>query len=190
MKLNIHLVSHPIIQSLSSIVINKPSSSSIINHTLKQLGFLVVYESVRDWVKVYKLTIRQKSRTKTITIIDPKESYIIISDEIRCLNFFQEAQLILPECELKLINNKNSNEKDNQKGQWPEINQYSKIIIINYNLESKYVLNILDTLNRDQEINTHQVRLACIKCLTSQLTAISNQYDKLNIYTTKIISNS
>lgn len=189
MKLNIHLVSHPIIQSLSSITINKPFSPNIINHTLKQLGFFIAYESIRDWVKVYTLTIRQTGRTKTITIIDPKESYTIISNEIRCLNFFQDIQLLLPKCEFELIGRKHNHKKEDQTTEWPKINQYSKIIIINYDLESEYTLNILRELNCNQEINTDQIRLTCIKCSTNQLITISKQYSKLNIYTTKITNN-
>ena len=189
MKLNIHLVSHPIIQSLSSIATNKPFPSNIVNYTLKQLGLLVTYETIRNWLKTYTLTIRQTNYKKTITIPDPKESYIIIFNQIHCLNLFQDIHLLLPKCELKLINNENIHIDNSQSITWPDINSHSKIIIINYDLELEYVLSVLCKLTCDQQININQIRLTCITCKTSQLVIIGNKYNKLNIYTTKIINN-
>ncbi len=51
MKLNIYTISHPITQFLSSTVQNTQLQSDIQNHTWKQLGQFLIYETIRNWIK-------------------------------------------------------------------------------------------------------------------------------------------
>ena len=187
MKLNIHIISHPIIQNLSSIIINQTSKSNINNNlSLKQLGLFLLYETIRNWIKTYKLTIQQISHKKEITIADPKESFIIISNTLKYLSLIQDTQFILPNSDLRLIED---NIHHKNSFELPEINLNTKIIIITDKIKPKYILNLLNYFLYKKNIQIYQIRLICIQCKTDQLIEISKKHKQLNIYTTKIINN-
>lgn len=185
MKLNIHLMSHPVIQHLSSTIIDKQLNSYNTYQILRQLGLLITYETIRNWLRTYKLTIKQIKQEKEIIIIDPKESYIVIFNNIESLSLLQEMQLLIPKIQLELIYNYDIINKN----RLIKIDSYTKIIIINNKIEVGYLVNLLDYLTKNNNVKTNQIRLTCIECETNQLIAISKEYAELNIYTTKIINN-
>lgn len=189
MKLNIHILSHPIIQSLSNTIIIKQLTSNLINQRLKELGLFIIYETTRNWLKIYNLKIKQITQEKEISIIDPKESYMIIFNNLKHLSLFQETQILLPKVTLKLIDNHDLNIKNKVLIKIPEINLSTKIIITCYEIEIEYINNLLNYLTKENNININQIRLTCIQCTTDQLVILSKKHAKLNIYTTKIIKN-
>ena len=182
MKLNIHIISHPIIQNLSSITTNQTVPSNINNLALKQLGLLILYEAIRNWIKTYRLTIKQINHRKEITIIDPKESFTIVSNVFKYLSLIQDIQFILPNSNFKLI-------EENNLNHLVEINRNTKIIIVTYKIKLQYILDLLDYFLHKKNIQIHKIRLVCIKCETNQLIEISKKYNKLDIYTTQLINN-
>lgn len=187
MKLNIHLISHPLIQNLSSIVKNKVLPSNITNQALKYLGLFTIYETFRRWIKVYRLTIKQIQYKKEIVITDPKESYTIIFNDLYYLSMFQEIQLLLPKINLRLIESNEVSTINNNLSLSKHINLSTKIIIVNYKIDTYYVQYLIDHFINKKNININQIYLICIICHTNQLTQLSKQYDNLNIYTTQII---
>jgi len=190
MKLNIHLMSHPVIQHLSNTIIDKKFKSDNTYQTLRQLGLLITYETIRNWVRTYKLTIKQIEKEKEVVIIDPKESYLIILNDLESLSLLQEIQLLIPKIKLELIYKYDIGEKNQYINKLQSVDSYTKIIMINHKIEVGYVINLLDYLTNNNNIKTNQIRLTCIECETNQLLAISKKYAELNIYTTKITDNS
>jgi len=190
MKLNIHLMSHPVIQHLSNNITDKNFKSYNNYQILKQLGLLITYETIRNWVKTYKLTIRQIKKDKRIVIIDPKESYLIIVNNLESLSLLQEIRTFTQNIKLELIYQEDMSKKEIYKDKFKNIDSYTKIIMINNKIEVGYVVNLLNYLTKNKNITTSQIRLTCIECETNQLLAISKKYTKLDIYTTKIIDNS
>jgi len=190
MKLNIHLMSHPVIQHLSNTIIDKKFKSDNTYQTLRQLGLLITYETIRNWVRTYKLTIKQIEKEKEVVIIDPKESYLIILNDLESLSLLQEIQLLIPKIKLELIYKYDIGEKNQYINKLQSVDSYTKIIMINHKIEVGYVINLLDYLTKNNNIKTNQIRLTCIECETNQLLAISKKYAELNIYTTKITDNS
>lgn len=187
MKLNIHLVSHPIIQSLSSSITNQEILAARKNHTLKHLGLFLTYEAIRTWIKSYKLAIKQTKGLKEMTLIDPKESFIIVFNSIQYLGFFHEVQELIPKSRLELINaDAINNSKDITIIEPATINSYTKIIIATYQLKSEYILNLVKQMTEKHKISIRRIRVACIVCKTNELIELSQQYSDLNIYTTAI----
>jgi len=184
-------MSHPIIQHLSNTIIEKQSKSYNNNtnnyQKLRQLGLLITYETIRNWLKTYKLIIKQIEKEKEVIIIDPKESYLLILNDLKSLSLLQEIQLLIPKIRLELIYNYDIIKKD--RNRLIEIDSYTKIIMINNKIEVGYVINLLDYLTKYNNIKTKQIRLTCIECETNQLIAISKEYAQMDIYTTKIIKN-
>ena len=184
MKLNIHLISHPLIQNLSSITRNSSPSYNIINQYFKSLGLLIIYETIRTWTKIHKLTIKTIKQERELIIIDPKESYTIIFDNLNYVNMFQDIQSILPNLSLKLIEQKN--ETNNVLLELSP-NIHHKILIISYKMDTNLIQNLLKNLINKYSIKLEQIRFTCIECRTDQLIQISKLYSNLTIYTTKII---
>lgn len=187
MKLNIHIISHPLIQSLSNITKNSVLQSRNTNQATRQLGLFIIYETIRKWIKVYKLTIQQIKKKKDIIIVDPKESYTLIFNDIHLLSMFQEVQLLLPKVHLQLVKENSLNQKNIIL--FNEIDNFKdkKIIIIDYEINLIYIESILSYLLLNKKITLNQIYIACITCATDQLIGISEKYNDLNVYTTKII---
>lgn len=189
MKLNIHLISHPIVESLSSSIRDKTLVNTAKKHALKYVGLFIIYETVRNWLKIYRLTIMQNILRKEITVIDPKESYVIIFNDLNQLSFFNEIQEIVPNSRLKLIEEKEIGENDNTVSKITKLDSHTKIIIAINQLRSKYILSLLEYLMKNHKTKASQIRLACMTCTTNQLINISNIHSNLDIYTTRIVEN-
>lgn len=181
MKLNIHLISHPLTQNLSSISSNISSQYSILNQYLKYLGLFIIYETIRTWTITYKLKIKTNKKKKDFIIIDPKESYTIIFNNLDYISMLQDIQFILPKMDLKLVKHKNKEQLN------LSYNDHHKILILNNKMDVIYVEDLIEKLKYTHNINLNQIRLACIECATAQLIQLSEKYSDLTIYTTKII---
>lgn len=184
MKLNIHIISHPIIQYLSSASKENNIQINIKKQILKQLGLFLSYETIRNWLQTYNLTVQTVNETKNITLINPKESYTIIANKLEDFNLIQELQYLLPKCQFSFIPT-NMTKNINSLCIKKQINNWTKVIIISYSIELEYVKELLQELIK-QKIKIHQIRLSCINCHTDQLIQLSNIYPSLNIYTTEI----
>lgn len=184
MKLNIHLLSHPLIQNLSSATNNSSYSYNILNQYSKYLGLFIIYETIRTWTKIHKLTIKTTKQKKDLIIIDPKESYTIIFNNLNYVNMFQEIQLILPKLDLKLIEQNNNN---NRKQLNFSQDNRQKILIAHYQMDLSYIRDIIDNLHDINNFKLEQIRIACVECKTSQLIQLGEIYSNLTIYTTNIV---
>lgn len=190
MKLNIHLISHPIIRDLS----DKSHALSITPNNnyqaSKYLGMLIIYETIRSLIKTYSLRIKKTSSKKNILLMDPKENYTIIFDSLYNLSLFHEVKFLIPQTTLKLIKHNELKlrilDLDSET-----FNLYTKIIIVNYKFNIDYIKTLIKILINTKSIKLHQVYLACIECETEQLVQISQNeiYKNLQIYTTQIINN-
>lgn len=181
MKLNIHLISHPLIQNLSSISSHISSQYSLLNQYLKYLGLFIIYETIRTWTITYKLKIKTNQTKKEFIIIDPKESYTLIFNDLDYVSMLQEIQFILPKMDLKLIKHKNKEQLN------ISYNTHHKVLIVNNKMNVTYIKHLIENLKYTYNINLNQIRLACIECTTNQLIKLSERYSNLTIYTTKII---
>lgn len=193
MKLNIYTISHPITQLLYSNIQNRNFQSHTQNYTWKQLGLFLIYETTRNWIKIYKLKIKQINTIKEFKILDPKESYLIIANVTIDLGVVQEARDILPKCTISLIDfNKNNSSFliDSNFSYIPEkIDLSTKIIIIKKYIDIEYFFKLMDYLTNVKKINISQIRLICIICEDSKLINISQKYPQLTIFTIQITSN-
>lgn len=190
MKLNIHIISHPIIQNLSHVASDSIATSKT-NQVSKHLGLLIIYETIRNLLKVYKLTIKKITCKKEIVIIDPKESYTLIFNSLHLLTLFQDIQSLLPKVDLQLIKNRELEELNRDEEILKNIHIKTKIIIINNEINLKYLKKLMNSLVNSRKVQLHQIFLTCIRCEATQLIQISKDqfYKDLNIYTTQIIKN-
>lgn len=191
MKLHVHHLSHPLIQNLYNITSELITPNNIIVQANKHLGLFMIYETVRKLVKVYHLSIKQIKSSKEIVLIDPKDSYTIVFNDLKCLSMFQEMQLLLPKINLELIQNHDIESIVRIDSILDGLSPHSKIIIVNYNINIQYIESIINLFTKKNTVKTHKISIICIKCTTAQLLQLSENklYKDLTIYTAKIIQN-
>lgn len=184
MKLNIHIISHPIITYLSNITKHHYLPPNIYKNVSRQLGQFLMYEGFRNWLTTNQITIKKINHYHNITIINNQENHIIITDQYKFSHFFGEIEYIIPISQTILIQ-----PKETIKHQLNTIKNKTKIIIATYKLDIVYVTTIVKYLTNNKQINLHQIRICTIYCENDDLIKIGAKYPHLNIYTTQITKN-
>lgn len=185
MKLNIHVISHPIIKNLSEVIVHHKTHGHTTNHKKRNFGLLIMYEAIRDWLKIYSLHVKQLRSKQPITIIDPKESCVIILNSMQYFNYFCELDNLLPRIQFKLVSTDGISETSKDYA-FNDINQYTKVIIALHQLNSEYVINLTECLIKKSGIRIDQIRLISILCREDELIKLSQTYKRLRIYTSRI----
>lgn len=189
MKLHIHNISHPLIQSLYNIIDESRVPNNTTIQANRHLGLFMIYETIRKLIKVYRLNIKQIRYNKEITLIDPKDSYAIIFNDLKHLNMFQDIQLLLPKVNLEFIKKKEIKLVEEEDSNLEIINLYTKIIIVNYDINIQYIDKLIHLFTKKKKVKAEQISIICIKCTTDQLLQLSENelYKNIKIYTAKII---
>lgn len=192
MRLNIYLVSHPIIQTISAQIIysiDKNHSISYNYHVFEQLHILLIYEVLRKWIKVYKIYIPYLDFIKESYIFDSKESYIIITNLMDCGNILPHINYLLPQVYIQHLNFNNqlmTNINDHYfNSSIIHIIRQKKIILMD-NFLKLSIIKLLDYLIIEKQVQITQIKIICITCTNNILEKIANKYPSINIYTTKI----
>ena len=187
MKLNIQLISHPIIQSLAELIINDKKHVNAQDSIVKNLGLLIIYETIRSWIKIYKLKIKRIKLHEEIVSTDPKESYVIIINDLKYFNYFYEVKNLIPQINFQLIKEDEINEKNIAVSDCVKINQCTKIIIALRKLNAEYVSSLIDHLIKNKNIGSDKINLISIVCTKNQIIKLSQQHSYLSLYTSKIL---
>ena len=192
MRLNIYLISHPIIQKLATDIKNY----IVQNKTLRQkyhifhiLNTLLIYEVVRKWIKPYNAYIPSINSIKELYVFDPRESYLILANLVYYSNILLDIYNLLPRTDVQHINLDPLCVKyiDNTcfKSNCIDEIKNKKIIIIN-NFLTTSIIEILDYLTIEKQISISQVRIICLVCNNTILEKLGERYPLIHIYTTRI----
>lgn len=195
MKLNIYLMSHPIIQKIANDLIHKQNINTYYNHknNYSQLGFLIMYEILRKSLLINRIYIKKVNHTKEICTFSNKKSYLIITDLIKWHQIVNKAVNLFPQVTLQhfsLDKYENSSNNINISNVIKKINnQNTEIFIIELHLINYSIITILDKLILTNNTQSHLIKIVCITCCNNILNKIGKKYPNINIYTTKIITN-
>nr|WCH56222.1 hypothetical protein [Calliblepharis sp.] len=190
MPLNIYIISHPIINKLSTdIIYSEKKDNQLYTHVYNQINFLLIYELLRKWIKIQNLYIKDIDYIKEISIFDPKESYLLFTNLENCCDIINNLKTIIPK--LYLIHTYTNENKENYIKIHPNFNydiKNNKIIIMEKILNNYSIINFIDNLINKYQITSTSIKIICIACNNNILKVINNKYSTLEIYTTKIIS--
>lgn len=189
MKLNIFLVSHPLIKIFTKHLRSNNQyneiNEKIIKSTYKYLGTFLIYEVLRKFLLVKNLYIYKLNYIKEICILDSQQKNYIITDIVTNFDMLIEIEQIFPQTQLQHINLYETNSWENINLQ--DINEKTNIIILDKFMKNDNIVKLIEYLNTIKNINTKYIKLACITCTNKILEKISLEYTDLNIYTTNII---
>nr|YP_009391954.1 uracil phosphoribosyltransferase [Acrosorium ciliolatum]ARW60098.1 uracil phosphoribosyltransferase [Acrosorium ciliolatum] len=181
MPLNIYIISHPIIKLLTNSFINNTIQ---YEYTYKYIGFILIYEILRKYIKIKQIHIKCIYYTQIINILDKSETYYIFTDLVNTYHMITDIKILLPN--IKIIN---FEEKINLslKEKIKNINRNNNILILEMNLNKYSTIELITQLQKEADISLNKITIGCIKCNNDILEKLGIQYPKLNIYTTQII---
>jgi len=186
MKLNILLLSHPLIKIFTkSLKSNNDTNKQSLKSTYKYIGIFFIYEILRKILLTKNIYIYKLDYIKEICMLDNKQINYVISDVVNNFDMLTDIEKIFPQINLQHINFSTSNTWKNIKVK--NINDTTNIIILDKFIKNDNIVKLIEYLHKEEEINTKNIRIACITCTNKILEKISLKYTNLNIYTTNII---
>nr|WCH54830.1 hypothetical protein [Hypnea edeniana] len=192
MTLNIYIISHPIINTLSSQIIYSIQENNKINESVyNEMNFLLIYELLRKWIEVKNIYIKNIDYIKEISIFNPNESYTLFANLEKCYNIIDNLKILIPK--LSIIHtytykDENCNTKICYHYNQEKKLKNSKIIIVEKVLNNNSIINFVNELINQYNIQIASIKIICIACNNKVLELINKKYSNLEIYTTKIIN--
>nr|YP_009773986.1 uracil phosphoribosyltransferase or UMP pyrophosphorylase [Caulacanthus okamurae]QIZ74603.1 uracil phosphoribosyltransferase or UMP pyrophosphorylase [Caulacanthus okamurae] len=194
MQLNVYLISNPIISKLShQIIYSAEKKNNIYIDIQCQLNLFLIYETLKKWIKIENIYIKNIDHIKKKCIFDTQESHLLLTNIQDCSNIISNIKTILPKLYIvhTCIDEKTKqyiNINDDYLGK-DIINtiKKQKIIIIQTLLNNNSIIQLLNYLTLNHKINVNAIKIICTGCTTNILEMISNEYPSLEIYTTQII---
>nr|YP_010199086.1 hypothetical protein LK147_pgp005 [Hydropuntia urvillei]UAD88535.1 hypothetical protein [Hydropuntia urvillei] len=184
MRLNIHIIIHPIIQKLTYKIIYQKSSKNPENiDNEKILGMLILYEILRKWLKINNIYIKKFNVLQEKYFTNHLNKYLIISNIIENYNILSYIDKILPKNNLTHVD---YDKKINLYNCKKELQEH-KIIIFEKYIKNYKMIKMIKYLNENNKIKLANIIIVCLTCSNKVLNYIAQKYPKLNIYTTKII---
>nr|YP_009300444.1 hypothetical protein BI106_gp164 [Campylaephora sungminbooi]AKU47363.1 hypothetical protein [Campylaephora sungminbooi]ALN11810.1 hypothetical protein 198 [Campylaephora sungminbooi] len=188
MKLNIYVISHPIIKILHhNTYENNIIKSAEIQNESKIMLFLI-YEILRKLIDINNVYIHKLNYIQKLSIMNSQQKNYIITNIINNYNLLKEVYDTFPHTH---ISHYNANDNDNYIiDTIKNINDQTNIIIIEKFLVEDQIINLLKYIKNDIKIKEKQITIACITCTHQILEKISQYYKEINLYTTHIIYNN
>nr|YP_009391544.1 uracil phosphoribosyltransferase [Platysiphonia delicata]ARW59688.1 uracil phosphoribosyltransferase [Platysiphonia delicata] len=177
MLLNIYLISHPLIKTLSNSITDFNENKNYNHNKYKYLGLFLFYEMFRKHINIYKIYIKAISNIKQVNLLSSKKDYYIITDLLNTYNVIGEIKSLVPE--IQVLNYKqeikfNKNELSKQ------------IILLEILLDNKKIIDLISLLIEEYNINENDILVACIASKNEVLKKMGEMFPNLKIYTTKI----
>lgn len=186
MQLQIYQISHPLIKLISGRIDTKYISHIDKNQCEKYIGFLVIYEIFRKYILIQNIHIKITEGTKTISIIDSRKKYILLTNISNTYNMLADITSITSNLELYHVEYEN---KDQIKDYIENIHSYNKdidIFIIEKITTNYKVINLLEYLVKEKNISLDHISICNIFSSSTILQEIGKKYPKLKVYTTKV----
>lgn len=188
MQLNIYLIAHPIIQTLSKSIQSKEVDNQFNIYKYRHLGILLIYEVSRKLITMNSLYIKKMNYTKELSLPNNQEQNYICTPLNTTYQIVSDINLLLPQMQIIDTGQDLKSFKNNFKTYTNQVNKTKiKIIILETILYESRVLNLIQYLNAEESIPVNNIHIACIVCYNTVLNLIGLHYSQLKIYTTKII---
>nr|YP_010904169.1 hypothetical protein REQ00_pgp005 [Caulacanthus ustulatus]WCH57420.1 hypothetical protein [Caulacanthus ustulatus] len=193
MQLNVYLISNPIISKLSNqIIYSIEKKNNIYSDIQCQLNLFLIYETLKKWIQIESIYIRNIDHIKKRCIFNTQESYLLLTNIQDCSNIISNIKTILPKLYIVHINETTKqyiNINDNYLGKdIINIIHKQKIIIIQTLLSNHSIIQLLNYLTLDHKINVSAIKIICTGCTANILELIGNEYPSLEIYAAQIIN--
>lgn len=189
MKLNIYIISHPIIKILSHNAYNnhiETINTSNQQENESQIMLFLIYETLRKLIYITNIYINKLDYIKQISMIDYQQKNYIITNIVENFNLLTSIYNKFPQT---YITHYNINETYTNLIKEKDLNNKTNIIIIEKFLVEDNIITLIKHIKNNMKIKEKQITIACITCTNQIIEKISQYYNEINLYTTNIIYN-
>nr|QCI06726.1 hypothetical protein [Gayliella sp.] len=187
MKLNIYIISHPIIQIFNShITQNKYNTSKNISDNIYHSKIMVflIYELFRKTILVQNIYINKLDTIKHLAKMNSMQKNYVFTNIIENFDIMNEISTTFPQTEIQHYDTNNKSNFINITKH--NINNIANIIIVEKFLDKHDIIRFLEYLINNINIEEKQIIIACITCNNQIIERISEKYRHIRLYTTQI----
>ena len=189
MKLNIYIISHPIIQIFNNhITQNQYNTSKNISDNIyhSKIMMFLIYELFRKTILIQNIYINKLDTIKYFAKMNSMQRNFVFTNIVDNFDIINEISTTFPQTEIQHYDTKNTDSFIN-------INKYSfnnitNIIIVEKFLDKYDIIKFLEHLINHINIEEKQIIIACITCNNQIIERISEKYQHIRLYTTQIIN--
>lgn len=189
MKLNIYIISHPIIQIFNNhITQNKYNTSKNISDNIYHSKIMVflIYELFRKTILIQNIYINKLDTIQHLAKMNSMQRNYVFTNIIENFDIMNEISTTFPQTEIQHYDINNTiNPTDNIKYTF---NNITNIIIVEKFLDQYDIIRFLEHLINHVSVDEKQIIIACITCNNQIIERISQKYHHIRLYTTQIIN--
>lgn len=189
MKLNIYIISHPIIQIFNNhITQNQYNTSSNISDNIyhSKIMIFLIYELFRKTILIQNIYINKLDTITHLVKMNSMQKNYVFTNIIENFDIIHEISITFPQTEIQHYNtNKTSHLIHINKCNF---NNIANIIIVEKFLDKYDIIRFLEYLINHINIEEKQIIIACITCNNQIIERISEKYNHIRLYTTQIIN--
>lgn len=184
MPLNIYIISHPIFKLLTNSINLNTNNKQEYLHNYKYIGFILIYEIIRKYIKIKKIYIKCINYIKEIYIIDSDQQYYLFTNLAHNYQMIGDITILIPNI---TIINVEDNITELFKNQTNNIDNKAHIIILDIIMNTYSIIELIKYLEVETNISLNNIHIGCIECYNHILEKLGEQYRNIDIYTNKII---
>jgi uracil phosphoribosyltransferase len=185
MKLNIYIISHPIIKIFSQNSLNNTIELNNKENESRIMLFLI-YETLRKLINIQNIYINKLDHIQKTSVMDYEQKNYIITNIIKNFNLLTEISNKFPQT---YVTHYNMNEDSIMNINNNDLNEKTNILIIEKVLTEDNIINLIQNIKNNMKVKEKQITITCITCTNKILEKISQYYNEINLYTTNIIYN-
>nr|YP_009394654.1 uracil phosphoribosyltransferase [Vertebrata thuyoides]ARW63216.1 uracil phosphoribosyltransferase [Vertebrata thuyoides] len=189
MQLKIYQISHPLIKLIITRMKSQYISRIDIEHYYRYLGFLILYEIMRQYLEIRSLHIQLINKVKSIDVINQQKEYLVLTNTSETYHMITDIKSLIPNIKIAHVNYNNTNIMTECIQNLNINSGHTSIFIIEKNTENEKIIDLIDYLKNIKKISIHDISIANILSNSIILTKIGKKYPKLKVYTTKINDN-
>nr|YP_009392377.1 uracil phosphoribosyltransferase [Osmundaria fimbriata]ARW60939.1 uracil phosphoribosyltransferase [Osmundaria fimbriata] len=188
MPLNIYIISHPIIKILSNPIINtKENQYTNKYYYEKYLGFLLIYETLRKYVKIRKFYIKSLKSIRNFYLTNTGTKYLIFTHLSTHYKLIADISILLPDIEI--INIEHKIHSNFGLDSFFKIQDNTNTFILESVIKDNKIIDLVEYLHQKKQIKLDNINIVCISSYQKILSQLNYKYPKLKVYTTEIIYN-
>ena len=189
MKLNIYVISHPIIQIFNNhITQNQYNNSKNISDNIyhSKIMMFLIYELFRKTILIQNIYINKLDTIKHFAKMNSMQRNFVFTNIIENFDMMNEISTTFPQTEIQHYDINNTNILININKY--NFNNIANIIIVEKFLDKYDIIKFLEHLINHINIEEKQIIIACITCNNQIIERIGEKYQNIRLYTTQIIN--
>ena len=181
---------HPLINHWLGIARNAMTPPAIFRSTLGELGRLLIYECVRDWLPTFTTEVEGPIATAQVEMVDPGQPIAVVPVLRAGLVLLEESKTVLPASityHLGFVRDETTLEAKMYLNKLPkQFAEGQRVLISDPMLATGGTIDkaIEECVSRGAEVKN--IRIVCVVACPTSLSVLSDKYPGLRVYAAMI----